>query len=86
MTLLALDSKHIEDDLKRLLNDKGTQHVTSIWIAGRGSNDSTWRYMNDTPLTHRGNKYNNNNMHLLKTPHYEKVPKDINVKKKQKSK
>ena len=85
MTLLTIDNKHIQDDVKRLLNEQGTQRVTSIWIAGRGKNDATWRNMNDTLFTHRGNNYYNNTMRLLITPHYEKIPKDTNLKKKQTS-
>ncbi|KAK2142620.1 hypothetical protein LSH36_932g01074 [Paralvinella palmiformis] len=37
----------MEDDVERLLKQQTDNNIGAIWIAGRGTSDYKWRYMND---------------------------------------
>ena len=47
MDLLPLDNQAMEDDVERLLKQQTDNNIGAIWIAGRGTSDYKWRYMND---------------------------------------
>jgi len=46
MDLLTIDNQAMEDDVEKLLKQQTDKNVGAIWIAGRGTSDYKWGYMN----------------------------------------